>query len=107
MRAPTLRQWLAEGPFALTLSSGFFGFFAHTGLMTALEDAGALPARLSGSSAGALVSGLWASGVDAPAIRDALLALRREDFWDPGFGLGLLRGRLFRERLEALLRATT
>ncbi len=26
---PTLREWLAEEPFALTLSAGFFGFFAH------------------------------------------------------------------------------
>jgi NTE family protein len=29
--------------------------------------------------------------------------LRREHFWDPSPGAGLLRGRLFRERLDALL----
>jgi NTE family protein len=72
-----------------------------------LEDAGLLPARLSGSSAGALVGGLWAAGLDAARIRDELFALRREHFWDPSPGLGLLRGRLFRERLEALLPART
>lgn len=35
--SPTLRDWLRECPFAMGLSSGFFGFFAHTGVMTALE----------------------------------------------------------------------
>src|SRR5580704_14638041 len=105
--SPTLREWLRERPFSLGLSSGFFGFFAHTGLMTVLEDEGLLPARLAGSSAGALVGGLWAAGVDGPRLRDELHVLRREHFWDPRPGLGLLRGRLFRERLEGLLPART
>ena len=34
---PTLREWLRERPFSLALSSGFFGFFAHTGLVTVLQ----------------------------------------------------------------------
>jgi len=105
--APTLREWLRERPFALGLSSGFFGFFAHTGVMTVLEDEGLLPARLAGSSAGALVSGAWAAGVSAIALRDELLALKREHFWDPAPGLGLLRGNLFRQKLGALLPAQT
>jgi len=97
--APSLRAWLAEGPFGLALSSGFFGFFAHAGLACALERSGLAPARLSGSSAGALVGGLWAAGLGAERIREVLLGLRREDFWDPRPGLGLLAGR----RFEALL----
>lgn len=105
--APTVREWLRERPYALALSSGFFGFFAHTGLMVVLEDEGLLPDRLSGSSAGALVAGLWASGLPAARIRDELHALRREHFWDPGPGLGLLRGRLFRDRLESILPSPT
>ena len=100
MATPTLRQWLGERPFALTMSSGFFGFFAHAGLVSVLEDAGLLPARLSGSSAGALVAGIWASGVSATRIADELLALERAHFWDPAPGMGLLRGRLFEERLD-------
>ena len=99
----TLRDWLEEGPFTLTLSSGFFGFFAHAGAVAALEDAGLRPSRITGSSAGALVGGLSAAGVPARRIRDELLALRREHFWDPSLGVGLLRGALFRARLEALL----
>ncbi|MCB9593928.1 MAG: patatin-like phospholipase family protein [Sandaracinaceae bacterium] len=99
----TLRDWLREEPFALGMSSGFFGFFAHCGVLGALEQEGLLPVRVAGSSAGALVTGAWASGVSTPDLANELLELRRADFWDPGFGAGLLRGRLFRERLEALL----
>jgi NTE family protein len=104
---PTLRAWLAEAPFALGLSSGFFGFFAHAGVVSVLEEEGLLPARVCGSSAGALVGGLWAAGVPAPRIREELLALRRDHFWDPRPGLGLLRGALFRAHLEARLPVAT
>jgi NTE family protein len=105
--APTLREWLREAPFSLALSSGFFGFFAHAGLVTVLEDEGLSPSRLAGSSAGALVAGLWAAGLPGAAMRDELLRLRREDFWDPRPGAGLLRGRKFRGRLDALLPVAT
>ncbi len=104
---PTLRDWLREAPFTLALSAGFFGFFAHAGVVSALEEEGILPARICGSSAGALVGGLWAAGLPASAIREELVALRREHFWDPRPGLGLLRGALFRSRLEALLPVRT
>ena len=43
----------------------------------------------------------------AAGIRGELLALRRQDFWDPRPGLGLLRGARFRARLERLLPVTT
>lgn len=104
---PTLREWLAAGPYTLGLSSGFFGFFAHAGVVGVLEDEGLLPAALCGSSAGALVGGLWGAGLPAGRLQAELLALRRADFWDPAPGLGLLRGGLFRARLEALLPAAT
>jgi NTE family protein len=98
----TLRDWLSAGPFTLAMSSGFFGFFAHAGFMSVLEEEGFLPARICGSSAGALVGGLWASGLPSARIREALLSLRREHFWDVRPGLGLLRGSLFRARIAAL-----
>jgi NTE family protein len=103
----SLRAWLAERPFTLGLSSGFFGFFAHAGVVSVLEAEGLRPARIVGSSAGALVGALWGAGVPAAALRDELLALRRAQFWDPWPGLGLLRGRLFRARLEAMLPVRT
>ena len=46
----TLREWLAEGPFTLALSSGFFGFFAHAGVVSVLEAEGLRPARIAGSA---------------------------------------------------------
>lgn len=100
---PTLREWLDEGPFALALSSGFFGFYAHAGVVSVLDEEGFRPTQISGSSAGALVGGCWASGLDPQAIQDTFFELRRQDFWDPAPGLGLLRGKLFRERLRATL----
>jgi NTE family protein len=99
----TLYDWLADRPFTLGMSSGFFGFYAHAGFVGALDHAQLLPARLTGSSAGALVAGLWAAGVDVASMTQELLALRRHDFWDPAPGLGLLRGELFAARLRALL----
>ena len=99
----TLREHLREGPFALAMSSGFFAFFAHTGFLTVLEDEGLLPSRVSGSSAGALVAGAWAGGLDGPILAAELQKLQRRDFWDPGVGAGLLRGQLFRDGLERML----
>jgi NTE family protein len=101
----TLRQYLREAPFALAMSSGFFSFYAHTGFLSVLEEEGLVPSRITGSSAGALVGGAWAAGLDARELGRELVALERRDFWDPGIGAGLLRGRLFRARLEALLPA--
>ena len=98
-----LGEWLREGPFALTMSSGFFAFFAHTGFLSVLEEERLLPCRISGSSAGALVGGAWAAGLPAQALAAELEQLERKDFWDPGLGAGLLRGRLFRAKLEQLL----
>jgi predicted acylesterase/phospholipase RssA len=85
------------------MSSGFFGFFAHTGALGALLDAGFAPASVTGSSAGALVTGLYAAGLGVDDLRARLHTLRRDDFWDPAPGAGLLRGRRFRGILEALL----
>lgn len=101
----TRAQWLASEPFTLALGAGFFGFFAHTGLLAALEDAGLKPARVVGVSAGALAGGLWASGLTAADLQAELCALRRDDFWDPGLPLfGLLRGRKFGAKLGHVLR---
>lgn len=85
------------------MSSGFFGFFAHTGMLMALEEEELLPARITGSSAGALIGGLWASGLSASTLADELTILTREDFWDPRIGFGLLRGKRFRQKLAAML----
>ncbi len=103
MAQPSNVARLAAQPFELILSSGFFGFFAHAGVVRALEELGLRPALVGGSSAGALVSGMWAAGLSAEAIRDRLFSLKREDFWDPD-PLFFLRGGILRgERFAALL----
>lgn len=101
----TLADRLRREPFELILSSGFFGFYAHAGVVRALEEMELLPSLAGGSSAGALVAGLWGAGLSAEALRERLYTLRRDEFWDPDplLGLGdrrpgLLRGARF-ERL--------
>ena len=106
-RSTTLGEWLSEGPFALAMSSGFFGFFAHTGFLAVLEESGLVPQRIAGSSAGALVGGMFASGLDTDVLARELMGLKREHFWDPAPGPGLLRGRLFLQGIEDLLEART
>ncbi|MDX1803557.1 MAG: patatin-like phospholipase family protein [Alcanivorax sp.] len=101
--APSLAEWLAERPFTLALSSGFFGFFAHLGVLRALRANRLQPARYVGSSAGALVGGCMAAGCAPEQLHDTLMALQREHFWDPAPGLGLLAGQRFRGLLGGLL----
>ena len=101
---PTLREWLSEAPFTLALSSGFFGFYAHFGVLKALAQEGLEPARYCGSSAGALIAGCAAAAhTSLETLERELLALRRDDFWDPSPGLGLLAGKAFRARLRHLI----
>ena len=96
----TLEQNLRSAPFTLALSSGFFGFFAHYGLTKALDEKGLKPKRVTGSSAGAILAAALAYGLPDHEIKSVLLNLKRNHFWDPAFGFGLLKG----ERLEALVR---
>lgn len=103
-----LGDWLAHRPFTLGLSSGFFGFFAHTGVLRALGRAGLHPVAAAGSSAGALVAGAYAAGLDADALAERLRALRTEEFWEPAprFGvteLGLIRVGRFGTVMRELL----
>jgi NTE family protein len=102
---------------AVSLPGSFFGFFAHTGLVKALDRLGVQPCAVAGSSAGALVGALWAGGLAGEEIERLLLSLRRADFWEPRRGLslgraalagfrgwtGLLTGSRFRDLLERTL----
>ena len=103
----TLRQWLQSEPFTLSMSSGFFSFFAHCGMLSALEGEGVLPAKITGSSAGALVGGCWASGCSSEELKDRLFELSKDDFWDPSIGLGLLKGELFRQMVSDICKVET
>ncbi len=103
-RARTPAAWLAAEPFTLNLGAGYFGFFAHTGVLMALEEFGLRPRRIVGASAGAIAGGLWGAGLSAAEIADRLESLQRADFWDPGLPIdGLLKGRRFAGILHELL----
>ncbi|CAE8600075.1 unnamed protein product [Polarella glacialis] len=71
----TLQEWLLEGPFTLVLSSSFFGFYAHAGLLTALLEAGVVPSAVAGSSGGAVIAAMWAAGLSVAQMLDALQSL--------------------------------
>lgn len=103
--AVVLKHWLQSEPFTLAMSSGFFSFFAHAGMLAALLENGCIPAAVSGSSAGALVGACWASGMDVEDIQRALFSLDKQDFWDPAPGLGVLKGARFRAKLQESLAA--
>ncbi len=102
-----LGDWLGAEPYTLALSAGFFGFFAHAGVLAALEETGLQPAAVSGASAGALTGGLWAAGLPARDISALYAGLSKKDFWDPAPGLGLLRGRRFRDLLTGVTGSRT
>jgi NTE family protein len=106
---------------AIVLSAGYFGFFAHAGFMLAIEELGIDYSAIAGSSAGAIVAAMHASGVPAAEIIELLVNVRRKDLWDStGIGgilqalvkkgrgwTGLLRGERFEERLNHGLRVNT
>ncbi len=78
-------------PLVAVMSSGFFGFFAHAGFLQALEDLGLEPDAYAGSSSGALVAAFAAAGFSPRQMLQGFSNLRREHFWDPPRGAGLLR----------------
>ena len=90
-----LRSWLEQGPFTLSLTSGFFGFYSHLGFTKALLEEGFMPQKFRGCSAGAIVSAALASGIKVHELENILTSLKRSDFWDPAIGPGLLRGEKF------------
>ncbi len=96
----TLQKWLEARSFTLSLSSGFFGFYAHAGFMKALEENGLAPQKLTGASAGAIVAAASASGLRAKDIQELVLRVKLGDFWDPAVGLGFVRGKKFEKLLE-------
>lgn len=91
----SIRDWLSHQDFTLALSSSFFGFYAHCGLVTAFYENGLVPKKITGSSAGALVAGALGSGMKPNELRDLFFSMQKKDFWDPKFGLGLLKGDKF------------
>lgn len=108
--------------YAIALAGGGARGAAHVGVLLALEEAGLRPKALAGTSAGAVVAGLYACGLSAERLRQLVedIAKGRICLVDPAF-LGILRaafqllsrrpvtlpGLIKGERLERLLRRET
>jgi len=101
---------------ALCLNSSFLGFFAHAGFLRELLKLGVRPAAISGASAGALVAGLFAAGIEPDEMLGIFASPElRTAFREPGAplrGLATLlnlpghTGAILGGRAAAVLRAT-
>ena len=68
----------------VVLSTGDLrGVFAHTGFLLALEEMGIAYQAMAGSSAGAIVAAIVASGKPVKEFAEWLKNLKRTDYWEP------------------------
>jgi NTE family protein len=83
---------------ALALGSGGVRGFAHVGVIKALEEAGIVPDIVTGSSSGAVVAALYASGRPAGELEEIALGIEQGDLVDfVLFGNGWIRGEALQE----------
>ncbi|HBS04811.1 MAG TPA: hypothetical protein DEA96_07605 [Leptospiraceae bacterium] len=69
-------RWLRffrRGHTALCLNSSYFGFYAHAGFLQGLKELQLHPEHVSGASAGAIVAGLYAAGMQPEEIAKEFL----------------------------------
>jgi len=89
---------------ALALGSGGARGFAHIGVIKALEEAGIVPDIVTGSSSGAVVAALYASGRPARELEDIALRLERGDLVDYAlFGNGWVKGEALQEFVNRMV----
>lgn len=89
----------------LALSGGAARGMSHIGVLRVLEEEGIVPDVISGTSIGALVGGMWASGKNSQVLERIARKIKRKEFFsvlDLAFppSPGLLRGR----KIDAFIR---
>lgn len=67
--------------YGLALAGGGARGAAHVGVLMALEEEGLLPKRIAGASAGSIVAGLYASGMEIGRLREEVLWLGKRGKW--------------------------
>ena len=94
----------------LVLSSGGIRAAAHIGLITYLSEHNNINIKhIIGSSGGAVVGGLYASGLSPAAVKDIFLGIKSPSFfieydlWSLFKGTGLFPGKKFRNKLNKFL----
>jgi len=99
----TIIEQLKAHPFTLALSAGYFGFFSHLGLLKILEEENLTPQRIVAARSGAIAGGLWATGATCEEMKKLFLNVKKSDFWDPAFGLGINKGQKFEQMVHNFL----
>lgn len=88
----------------LVLGSGAARGIAHIGVIAALEELGVLVDAIGGSSAGAVVAGMWAHGVGSGQMRDDIVGFLETVRWGKDLtvpSVALLSGRQLSDAIEA------
>ena len=89
---------------ALALGSGGARGFAHVGVIKALEEAGIVPDIITGSSSGAVVAALYASGRGARELERIALEVEKSDLVDfVLFGNGWVKGEALQEFVNRMV----
>lgn len=99
-------------PVALVLSGGSARGFAHVGVIKVLEQNGLKPDIIVGTSAGSIVGSLYASGLTAAELEQAVAQMDNSVFNDyvlPGLGflpgeMGFVRGEKLHRFVDARLK---
>lgn len=94
---------------AIVFGSGSAKGFAHIGVIKAFEEAGIEPNLIVGTSAGALVGGLWAAGYNATMMEDYATKVKEADIIDLGTTSkrGIVSGDTFQNYLNTLTKKRT
>jgi NTE family protein len=74
----------------LVLSGGGARCFSHIGGLKALEQHGIRVSAIAGSSSGAIIGALYASGLDADTLYTIVKTINYGDFWRTGVKGGLI-----------------
>jgi NTE family protein len=104
-REATIEPLRSERPLvALALGGGGARGFAHIGVIQALEEAGFVPDIVTGSSSGAVVAALYASGRPARELKEIALALERDELVDYTlFGNGWVKGEALQDFVNRMV----
>ncbi len=104
-REAAIEPLRAERPLvALALGGGGARGFAHIGVIKALEAAGYVPDIVTGSSSGAVVAALYASGRPARELEAIALALERDELVDYTlFGNGWVKGEALQDFVNRMV----
>jgi NTE family protein len=89
-----------RGEIVLALSGGGAKAAAHVGALRALAEAGIVPARVVGTSMGAVVGAGWAAGLDSDALLARVMRVTKRDVATPN-RLAILGGLYLPSLLQA------